>query len=63
MYPIVSPIWIIYTFSIKYRHSYLDIFPILKSTMSHYRLPIAGHYRPLCIKSIFLSISFSIKAL
>ena len=45
----------------KCRYSYLNIFHILKSIVSHYRLPIVGDYRPLCVIYIYFVYKFLYK--
>ena len=58
---IIVPIWTIYTFSIKSRHSYLNIFSIFLPIVSLYRLPIVTFYRHLYIKYIWITYNIANK--
>ena len=45
IYSIIIPIWTVYRFSIKSRHSYPNTFPISSPIVPLYRLSIVSLYR------------------
>jgi hypothetical protein len=58
---IIVPIWTVYIFSIKSRHSYLDTFLILPPITALYRLAIVSLYRHLYTKYIWITYNITYK--